>query len=65
MTRVDKETGKRYIRRPDLLRLCAGYNKDRDVMLVRVRDVIYNAPYDIEYHLGNIVEYDIKRREST
>ena len=64
MTRVDKETGKRYIRRPDILRLYAGYNKDRDVMLVRVRDVIYNAPFDIEYHLGSIVEYDIKKRES-
>ena len=61
MTCVEKETGKRFIRRPDLLRLYVGYTKERDVLLVRVRDVIYNSPYDIEYHLGNIVEYDIKK----
>ena len=60
MTRVDKETGKRYIRRPDFLRLYAGYNKDRDVLLVRVRDVLFIPPYDIEYHLGGVVEYNIK-----
>ena len=61
MTRMDKETGKQYIRRPDILRLYAGYNKDRDMLMVRVKDVVYNAPYDIKYHLGSIVEYDVKK----
>jgi hypothetical protein len=60
MTRLDKETGKRYVRRPELLRLYAGYKKDRDILLVRVRDVIYIPPYDIEYHLGPVVEYDVR-----
>ena len=60
MTRLDKETGKRYVRRPELLRLYAGYKKDRDILLVRVRDVIYIPPYDIEYHLGPVDEYDVR-----
>lgn len=33
MTFIDKETGKRYIRRPDILRLWTGYRKDRDVIM--------------------------------
>ena len=61
MTFIDKETGKRYIRRPDILRLYAGYHKDRDVLLIKVRDVVFNPPYDIEYHLGDVVEYDVKK----
>lgn len=61
MTFIDKDTGKRYIRRPDILRLYAGYQKDRDVLMVRVRDVKYFPPYDIEYHLGDVIEYDIKK----
>ena len=61
MTFIDKETGKRYIRRPDILRLWTGYRKDRDVIMVRVHDVVYIPPCNIEYHLGEIVEYDIKK----
>lgn len=61
LTRVDKETGKRYIRRPDILRLYTSYTKDHDVLLVRVIDVVYEDPM-IEYHLGKIVEYDIKKK---
>lgn len=63
LTRVDKETGKRYIRRPDMLRLYTSYAKDHDVLLVRVKDVNYNEEPDrmIEYYLGDVVEYDIRR----
>ncbi|MBO4891550.1 MAG: GIY-YIG nuclease family protein [Prevotella sp.] len=60
LTRIDKETGKRYIRRPDILRLYTSYTKDHDVLLVRVTDVMYEDQM-IEYHLGKIVEYDIKK----
>ena len=61
LTLVDKETGKRYVRQPDLLRLCAGYARDRDVLLVEVRQTIFIQTDRIEYHLGRVVEYDVKR----
>ncbi len=62
-TEVDKSTGKRYIRRYDALRLSAGYNKDRDILLVEVKDTVYKKEENmIEYHLGKILEYNIKKR---
>lgn len=61
LTLVDKETGKRYVRQPQLLRLYAGYTKDRDDMLVEVLQTVFNQPDRIEYHLGRVVEYDLRR----
>ena len=63
-TEVDKSTGKRYIRRYDALRLCAGYNKERDILLVKIKDTTYAKEDNIiEYHLGEILEYNIKKKE--
>jgi len=61
---VDKSTGKRYIRRYDAFRLGAGYNKDLDVLLVEIKDTVYvKDENEIEYHLGKILEYNIKKRK--
>ena len=60
LTRLDKATGKRYIRQPHILRLYTSYSKDHDVMLVEVKKTVFNQPQDIEYHLGRIIEYDLK-----
>lgn len=60
-TRLDKDTGKRYIRQPHILRLYTSYSKDHDVMLVEVKKTVFNQPADIEYHLGRILEYDLKK----
>ena len=29
-------------------------------MLVEVKKTVFNQPQDIEYHLGRIIEYDLK-----
>ena len=60
LTRLDKATGKRYIRQPHILRLYTSYSKDHDVMLVEVKKTVFHQPQDIEYHLGRILEYDLK-----
>ena len=65
LTLVDKETGKRYVRQPNLLRLSAGYAKDRDVMLVEVRQTVFVQPNQVEYHLGRVVEYDVRKPDQT
>ena len=54
-TYIDEADGKRYLRRYDALRLCVGYNKDRDWALVEITDTIYRDGV-VEYHLGNIIE---------
>ncbi len=61
LTRLDKATGKRYVRQPSVLRLYSGYSKDRDVLLVEVKRTEFEAPDFIMYHLGKILEYDIKK----
>lgn len=61
LTRMDKATGKRYIRQPHILRLYTSYSKDHDVMLVEVKKTVFNQPEEIEYHLGRILEYDLKK----
>lgn len=61
LTLLDKATGKRYVRQPRLLRLASGYCKDRDVLLVEVRQTLFVRPNRIEYHLGRIVGYDLRR----
>ena len=60
-TRLDKATGKRYIRQPHILRLYTSYSADHDVLLVEVKKTVFREPYDIEYHLGKILEYDLKK----
>ena len=65
LTLVDKETGKRYVRQPNLLRLSAGYAKDRDVMLVEVCQTVFIQPNQVEYHLGRVVEYDVRKPDQT
>ena len=60
-TRLDKATGKRYIRQPHILRLYTSYSKDHDMMLVEVKKTVFIKPSSIEYHLGRILEYDLKK----
>ena len=60
-TRLDKATGKRYIRQPHILRLYTSYSADHDVLLVEVKKTVFREPYNIEYHLGKILEYDLKK----
>lgn len=56
-TYVDEADGKRYLRRYDALRLCVGYNKNRDSALVEVTDIRYDSDSgNVEYHLGRILE---------
>ena len=42
----------------------AGYNSDRDSMLVEVKKTLFFKPNQIEYHLGKVLEYDIKKKTS-
>ncbi len=64
-TELDESTGKRYIRRYNALRLYAGYNKDRDMLLVELKDTTFDKNNSvIEYHLGKILEYNIKKKHS-
>lgn len=60
LTRLDKSTGKRYIRQPHILKLYTSYTKDHDIMFVEVIKTVFHQPQEIEYHLGRILEYDLK-----
>lgn len=60
-TRLDKATGKRFIRQPHILRLYTSYSADHDILLVEVKKTVYREPWGIEYHLGKILEYDLKK----
>ncbi len=62
LTRIDENTGKRELRQPQVLKLYAGYNSDRDSMLVEVKETLFFMPNQIEYHLGKVLEYDIKKK---
>ena len=64
LTIVDKETGKREVHKPHVLRLYAGYNSDRDSLLVEVKNTLVFNNVNIEYHLGKVLEYDIKKKTS-
>ena len=61
LTRVDKSTGKRYVRQPHFLRLYTSYDRSHDVMLVKVTRTEFREPNEVFYHLGDIIEYDIKK----
>ena len=62
LTRIDEKTGKRELRQPQVLKLYAGYNSDRDALLVEVKKTLFFNPNQIEYHLGKVLEYDIKKK---
>lgn len=53
-TFLDKEDGKRYLRRYDALRLYAGYHRDRDSALVEIKDTTYEDG-QVVYHLGKVL----------
>ena len=60
-TWVEAETGNRYLRKFDALRLCAGRTAWSDQMLVEVVDTTFNSEaQQVEYHLGKVVQVDVK-----
>ena len=61
LTRFDKSTDKRYVRQPQVLRLYCGYTKDHDLLYVEVKRTEFVQPDSIMYHLGKVLEYDIKK----
>ncbi|MCE5319515.1 MAG: GIY-YIG nuclease family protein [Bacteroidales bacterium] len=59
-TWIDKNDGKRYLRKFDALKLYVGYYKDRDSALVEVIDTKYNSDERVvEYYLGKILEIKV------
>lgn len=62
-TWVEQATGNRYLKKFDALKLNAGYTKDRESALVEVVDTTYDTRNRlIEYHLGKILEVDLKKK---
>lgn len=62
-TWIEKETGIRYLKKYDALRLYVGYHADRDSALVEVVDITYNSEIKLlEYHLGKVLEIDLKKK---
>lgn len=60
---VEQATGNRYLKKFDALKLNAGYTKDRESALVEVVDTTYDTQNRvIEYHLGKILEVDLKKK---
>jgi hypothetical protein len=64
LTIIDEDSGKRIVHQPQVLRLYAGYNSDRDSLLVEVKKTLVFSNINIEYHLGNVLEYNIKKKTS-
>ena len=64
LTIIDEESGRRIVHQPQVLRLYAGYNSDRDSLLVEVKKTLVFSNINIEYHLGKVLEYDIKKKTS-
>ena len=60
-TWVEAETGNRYLRKFDALRLCVGRTAWSDQMLVEVVDTTFDSEAQrVEYHLGKVVQVDVK-----
>ena len=60
-TWVEAETGNRYLRKFDALRLCVGRTAWSDQMLVEVVDTTFDSDAKrVEYHLGKVVQVDVK-----
>jgi hypothetical protein len=57
-TYIDNSDGKRYLKWYDMLRLCVGYDKDRETAIVQVKDITYKDGI-VEYHLGQVLEHVI------
>ena len=55
-TYIDEADGKRYLRWYDLLHLFVGYNKNRENIMVEVKDITYHEGV-VEYHLGQVLEH--------
>ena len=61
-TWVEAETGNRYLRKFDALRLCVGRTAWSDQMLVEVVDTTFDSDAQrVEYHLGKVVQVDVKK----
>ena len=58
-TELENESGKRYLRRYDLLHLVVGYHSNRDVAYVEVVDTTYDEKSQtVTYHLGKVVHVE-------
>lgn len=55
-TYVDKEDGKRYLKKYDVLHLFVGYHKNEESAIVEVLDTT-NKDNTIYFHLGKVIEY--------
>ena len=61
-TWVEAETGYRYLRKFDALRLCVGRTAWSDRMLVEVVDTTFDSDAQrVEYHLGKVLQVNIKK----
>lgn len=61
-TWVDAETGNRYLKKFDALRLCVGRTAGSDRMLVEVKDTTFNTDsQEVEYHLGKVLQVDVRK----
>lgn len=61
-TWVDAETGNRYLRKFDALRLCVGRTAGSDKMLVEVVNTTFDSDAQrVEYHLGKVIQVDVKK----
>jgi hypothetical protein len=59
LTELDSESGKRYLRRYDLLHLVVGYHSNRDVAYVEVVNTTYDEKTQVvTYHLGQVVHVE-------
>lgn len=62
-TWVEQETGKRYLKKFDALRLCVGRSAWGDKMLVEVIDATFNTDsQQVEYHLGKVLQVDVRQK---
>ncbi|MCF0186178.1 MAG: GIY-YIG nuclease family protein [Bacteroidaceae bacterium] len=59
-TYIDETDGKRYLKWYDMLRLCVGYDKNRETALVQVTDITFNEGI-VEYHLGQVLEHIVPK----
>ena len=61
-TWIEAETGTRYLRKFDALRLCVGRTAWSDRMLVEVVDTTFDGDAQrVEYHLGKVLQVDVKK----
>ena len=62
-TWVEAETGNRYLRKFDALRLCVGRTAGSDRMLVEVVNTTFDSDAQrVEYHLGKVLNWDVEKK---